>query len=96
MFQKVLKFVLPNADNLNMSMIASLTSSTGYTPCVACNMEVIGVPLCVYCDETRVEQGMPEFADLTPNQLDTLCAIAFAEEEADTATDPFLVPLHED
>jgi hypothetical protein len=50
---------------------------TGYTHCRACGLDVIDEILCGYCEEERVERGMPDVDELSQGQLDTLCAIAF-------------------
>ncbi len=55
--------------------------TNGYGFCKGCGMDVINEILCCYCNEARVRYGMHEIADLTQNELDTLCCIMEDEDE---------------
>lgn len=57
--------------------------TNGYAHCRACGMDVIGEILCCYCNEARIAVGMGEIADLTQNQLDTLCIMSDEGAEED-------------
>jgi hypothetical protein len=61
----------------------AMTTFSGYTDCRGCGVLVIGEHLCCYCEEARIENGMNDFDDLTPRELDTLNHIAYAYPEED-------------